>query len=154
MVYFVLFCLFVCFVCFVFFYSFFFFFFLFLFFSFPSSSPPSQTLKYLFLPQDDPRLASGTPSIGQKLDPRIHFALVCGARSCPPIRVYRPSNLERGLGGEKGREGEGKKEEGKKGEVFFFSLGFLWSLLICCNFNNFFFIFFFFRVGIGSDWLL
>ncbi len=25
----------------------------------------------------------------QPLDPRIHFALNCGARSCPPIRVYR-----------------------------------------------------------------
>jgi hypothetical protein len=24
----------------------------------------------------------------QELDPRIHFALNCGARSCPPIRVY------------------------------------------------------------------
>ena len=23
-----------------------------------------------------------------ELDPRIHFALNCGARSCPPIRVY------------------------------------------------------------------
>ena len=23
-----------------------------------------------------------------KLDPRLHFALNCGARSCPPIRVY------------------------------------------------------------------
>ena len=33
---------------------------------------------------DDPRLrtAPGTP------DPRIHFALNCGARSCPGVRVY------------------------------------------------------------------
>ena len=33
---------------------------------------------------DDPRLraAPGTP------DPRIHFALNCGARSCPPVRIY------------------------------------------------------------------
>jgi hypothetical protein len=22
------------------------------------------------------------------MDPRVHFALVCGARSCPPIRTY------------------------------------------------------------------
>lgn len=30
-----------------------------------------------------------------KLDPRIHFALVCGAKSCPPIRIYTPENLEK-----------------------------------------------------------
>ncbi len=30
-------------------------------------------------------------------DPRIHFALVCGARSCPPIKLYTPDNLEEGL---------------------------------------------------------
>ena len=33
---------------------------------------------------DDPRL---TLSLGPP-DPRIHFALVCGARSCPPIAFY------------------------------------------------------------------
>uniref|UniRef100_A0A061R7D0 Duf547-domain-containing protein n=1 Tax=Tetraselmis sp. GSL018 TaxID=582737 RepID=A0A061R7D0_9CHLO len=31
------------------------------------------------------------------MDPRIHFALVCGAKSCPPIRVYTPETLEEGL---------------------------------------------------------
>ena len=31
------------------------------------------------------------------LDPRIHFALVCGAKSCPPIRVYEPDNLDMSL---------------------------------------------------------
>lgn len=31
------------------------------------------------------------------LDARIHFALNCGARSCPPVRVYTPQNLEAGL---------------------------------------------------------
>eukprot|EP01129_Flabellula_baltica_P017067 TRINITY_DN9343_c0_g1_i1.p1 TRINITY_DN9343_c0_g1~~TRINITY_DN9343_c0_g1_i1.p1 ORF type:complete len:285 (+),score=54.02 TRINITY_DN9343_c0_g1_i1:47-901(+) len=31
------------------------------------------------------------------LDPRIHFALVCGAKSCPPIRVYTPGNCENAL---------------------------------------------------------
>ena len=30
-------------------------------------------------------------------DPRIHFALVCGAKSCPPIKVYTPDSLEDGL---------------------------------------------------------
>ncbi len=31
------------------------------------------------------------------VDPRIHFALNCGATSCPPIRVYTPERLEAGL---------------------------------------------------------
>ena len=30
-------------------------------------------------------------------DPRIHYVLVCGAKSCPPIRVYSADNLEAGL---------------------------------------------------------
>jgi len=29
-----------------------------------------------------------------ELDPRIHFALNCGARSCPPIRVYTEEKIE------------------------------------------------------------
>ena len=31
------------------------------------------------------------------MDPRIHFALVCGARSCPPIRVYTSKDIDREL---------------------------------------------------------
>jgi Protein of unknown function, DUF547 len=38
----------------------------------------------------DPRLAA-MPS---RIDPRIHFALNCGARSCPPIRDYEPGVLD------------------------------------------------------------
>lgn len=38
---------------------------------------------------DDPRLHWVLP-----LDPRIHFALNCGARSCPPIRSYDPDRLD------------------------------------------------------------
>lgn len=38
---------------------------------------------------NDPRLAWRVP-----LDPRIHFALNCASRSCPPIRVYTGSDLE------------------------------------------------------------
>lgn len=30
-------------------------------------------------------------------DPRIHFALDCGARSCPPLRTWHPETLERDL---------------------------------------------------------
>eukprot|EP00898_Chlorokybus_atmophyticus_P007652 jgi/Chlat1/7889/Chrsp66S09179 len=33
------------------------------------------------------------------VDPRIHFALVCGAKSCPPIRIYTPENLDTALEG-------------------------------------------------------
>lgn len=32
-----------------------------------------------------------------KLDPRIHFALNCGAVSCPPIRHYEPEQIEEQL---------------------------------------------------------
>eukprot|EP01129_Flabellula_baltica_P010052 TRINITY_DN4203_c0_g1_i1.p1 TRINITY_DN4203_c0_g1~~TRINITY_DN4203_c0_g1_i1.p1 ORF type:complete len:226 (-),score=31.06 TRINITY_DN4203_c0_g1_i1:233-862(-) len=28
-----------------------------------------------------------------ELDPRLHFALVCGAKSCPPIRIFTPGLL-------------------------------------------------------------
>ncbi|KAL4422375.1 hypothetical protein ABPG75_008572 [Micractinium tetrahymenae] len=41
----------------------------------------------------DPRAALAI----QPVDPRIHFALNCGAASCPPIRVYTPDRLEFGL---------------------------------------------------------
>ena len=30
----------------------------------------------------------------KKIDPRIHFALVCGASSCPPIRFYTPQGID------------------------------------------------------------
>ena len=33
-------------------------------------------------------------SLALTLDPRIHFALNCGAKSCPPIRVYSTPNLD------------------------------------------------------------
>ena len=31
------------------------------------------------------------------VDPRIHFALNCGAKSCPPIKLYEPENIEKQL---------------------------------------------------------
>jgi len=37
---------------------------------------------------DDSRMAWSLP-----LDPRLHFALNCGGRSCPPIRSYHPEKL-------------------------------------------------------------
>ena len=41
----------------------------------------------------DPRLALAV----RPVDPRIHFAITCGARSCPPIGVYRAAALEQQL---------------------------------------------------------
>lgn len=38
---------------------------------------------------NDPRLAWVVP-----LDPRLHFALNCGGRSCPPIRAYSAGKLD------------------------------------------------------------
>jgi len=34
----------------------------------------------------------------ERLDPRIHFALNCGAASCPPIAAYDPERLDEQLG--------------------------------------------------------
>jgi hypothetical protein len=47
-----------------------------------------------------PQLSRGDPRLDfviRHVDPRIHFALTCGARSCPPIRVFSAENLEKGL---------------------------------------------------------
>ncbi|MCL7419682.1 MAG: glycoside hydrolase family 15 protein [Methylobacter sp.] len=41
----------------------------------------------------DPRLRFRV----RQLDPRIHFALVCASRTCPPIEVYEAENLDRQL---------------------------------------------------------
>ncbi len=42
----------------------------------------------------DPRLAHVMPD----LDPRIHFAINCGARSCPPVRHYDGARIHEQLG--------------------------------------------------------
>ncbi len=39
---------------------------------------------------DDPRMAYRV----ERVDPRIHFALVCGSSSCPPINYYVADQLE------------------------------------------------------------
>ena len=41
-------------------------------------------------PPGDPRIALG-PGV---LDPRVHFALNCGTRSCPPIAFYEAEQLD------------------------------------------------------------
>ena len=45
------------------------------------------------LERGDPRRAAAPAA----LDPRIHFALHCGARSCPPIHAYDAAALDRQL---------------------------------------------------------
>lgn len=47
--------------------------------------PPWPALR-----RGDPRLALAV----EPLDPRVHFALTCGARSCPPIGVYSAGAIE------------------------------------------------------------
>lgn len=42
---------------------------------------------------NDPRLALQMP----RIDPRIHFTLVCASSSCPPIGFYRPENIDEQL---------------------------------------------------------
>ena len=56
------------------------------------ANAPTVGGKTLFLP-DDLRL----PCVLPELDPRLHFALNCGARSCPPIKIYTTARLEEGL---------------------------------------------------------
>jgi hypothetical protein len=45
------------------------------------------------LRDSDPRLEVAPA----RVDPRIHFALNCGARSCPPIRAYTAGGLDNEL---------------------------------------------------------
>jgi len=45
------------------------------------------------LPASDSRLKLAMPSV----DCRVHFALNCGAKSCPPIRLYEPDKLDEQL---------------------------------------------------------
>ncbi|TRY79598.1 hypothetical protein TCAL_05902 [Tigriopus californicus] len=49
----------------------------------PAAKKPS-------FPEGDPRLSL----VISTFDGRIHFALNCGARSCPPIRIYKAEKLD------------------------------------------------------------
>ncbi|XP_071947353.1 uncharacterized protein [Antedon mediterranea] len=57
-----------------------------------SNKPHPSSTTPLFL-SHDPRLKF----VMEELDPRIHFALVCGAKSCPAINVYSERNLDNAL---------------------------------------------------------
>ncbi|HUS85250.1 MAG TPA: DUF547 domain-containing protein [Anaerolineales bacterium] len=54
---------------------------------------PNPVLHVRSFAADDPRLSL----MVDHLDPRIHFSLVCGARSCPPIAFYDHERLDRQL---------------------------------------------------------
>ena len=56
--------------------------------------PPSLFPSRPFSPSD-PRLKYVIPE--ENFDPLIHFGLVCGAKSCPPIRVFSGEGVDRGL---------------------------------------------------------
>ncbi len=51
------------------------------------ATPPLPGAHFAF---DDPRRGYAI----RPLDPRIHFALVCASRSCPPIRAYTPDGID------------------------------------------------------------
>ncbi|WIA08629.1 hypothetical protein OEZ85_008058 [Tetradesmus obliquus] len=64
----------------------------------PAASTIGMLLKLPWLSKGpfkagDPR----AQHVVRPLDPRIHFALVCGAKSCPPIKLYSAATLEEGL---------------------------------------------------------
>jgi len=41
----------------------------------------------------DPRISS----VVTDFDPRVHFALACGTKSCPLVRVYNANDLDKQL---------------------------------------------------------
>ncbi|HYI35979.1 MAG TPA: DUF547 domain-containing protein [Thermoleophilaceae bacterium] len=53
---------------------------------------PPYALRSL-LRAGDPRLSAAPPAV----DPRVHFALNCGARSCPVVRPYDATGLDAAL---------------------------------------------------------
>ncbi|MBW1989763.1 MAG: DUF547 domain-containing protein [Deltaproteobacteria bacterium] len=53
--------------------------------------PPHSLFRVLS--RGDPRLEHSL----DRVDPRIHFGLVCASSSCPPIDVYTPENLDQEL---------------------------------------------------------
>jgi len=52
-----------------------------------NATPPNSLFRRFS--DNDPRLRYAV----RKVDPRIHFALVCGSSSCPPIEVYTPERI-------------------------------------------------------------
>ncbi len=55
-----------------------------------ANTGPPRSPETPLLPAGDPR----RQFVIEALDCRVHFALNCGARSCPPIRVYEADKLD------------------------------------------------------------
>ncbi|RME64286.1 MAG: DUF547 domain-containing protein, partial [Nitrospirae bacterium] len=53
--------------------------------------PPNSLFRVFS--KNDPRLKYSV----ERVDPRIHFALVCASSSCPPIDIYTPEEIDRQL---------------------------------------------------------
>jgi hypothetical protein len=69
-----------------------------------SVTNPNPPFDVMTKSTSDPAASVSLPSdpvlsklVLQKCDPRIHFALNCGALSCPPIRCYEEAKIERQL---------------------------------------------------------
>ncbi len=56
---------------------------------------PPYSFSTPFSSKSDPRMAYAISTT--EVDPRIHFALNCGARSCPPVKIYSSSMLNEEL---------------------------------------------------------
>jgi len=57
-----------------------------------NKTPPGGIFR--LIPSNDVR----APNIlSDQLDPRIHFALVCGAKGCPPVRIYSIDEIDEQL---------------------------------------------------------
>lgn len=54
---------------------------------------PHPLYRLPLFPPGDPRRQATLP----RLDPRLHMALNCGARSCPPIAAYEPDRIDEQL---------------------------------------------------------
>ena len=80
------------------------------------ANAPHPAIPGLHFGRRDPRRSY---SLAQ-LDPRIHFALVCAARSCPPIAVYGAGQIDRQLdmAAQAFINGGGVRLERTRGEVW------------------------------------
>ena len=47
--------------------------------------------------EDDARRRTFAPTLSRAFDNRIHFALNCGASSCPPVKLFRDESLDEDL---------------------------------------------------------
>jgi len=59
-----------------------------------NAKPPAPWAQKLFK-KNDPRLEAAFTDANK--DERIHFALNCGAKSCPPVRFFTPENVHQTL---------------------------------------------------------